>query len=154
MLRAKRLFIAFTKFHEQSSALISSVCIVQRSFSSGDLDGKMSGKSLPKWIKPEGDGELKLYNSLTREKVNCWYFRPVSYIFLVIICLMQYDIFIDMKSANQINIRSILPPSLLIIQSKSLLVFFSMLIYSEQITVVVFSMLIFCYDKKKIHNNK
>ncbi|KAL9955644.1 hypothetical protein ACROYT_G036997 [Oculina patagonica] len=28
----------------------------------------MSGKSLPKWIKPEGDGELNLYNSLTREK--------------------------------------------------------------------------------------
>lgn len=124
MLRAKRLFIAFTKFHEQSSALVSSVCIVRRSFSSGDLDDKMSGKSLPKWIKPEGDGELKLYNSLTREKVNCWYFRPVNYIFLVIICLMQYDIFIDMKSANQINIRSILPPSLLIIQSKSLLGFF------------------------------
>lgn len=32
------------------------------------MDDKMSGKSLPKWIKPEGDGELKLYNSLTREK--------------------------------------------------------------------------------------
>ncbi|KAJ7387869.1 Cysteine--tRNA ligase, cytoplasmic [Desmophyllum pertusum] len=28
----------------------------------------MSGRSLPKWIKPEGNGELKLYNSLTREK--------------------------------------------------------------------------------------
>jgi len=28
----------------------------------------MSGRSLPKWIEPEGTGELKLYNSLTREK--------------------------------------------------------------------------------------
>ena len=69
MLRAKRLFTAFTKFHEQSCALVSSVCIVRRSFASGDLDDNMSGKSLPKWLKPEGDGELKLYNSLTREKV-------------------------------------------------------------------------------------
>ena len=30
----------------------------------------MSGRSLPKWIEPEGTGELKLYNSLTREKVR------------------------------------------------------------------------------------
>lgn len=86
MLRAKRLLIAFTKFHEQSCALVpSSVGVVRRRlcFSSGDLD-KMSGKSLPKWIKPEGDGELKLYNSLTREKVNCCHFRPVNFFFQVI----------------------------------------------------------------------
>ena len=82
MLRTKRLLIAFTKSHEQSCALVSSsVCIVRRSLccSSGGLDDKMSGKSLPKWIKPEGDGELKLYNSLTREKVNCCYFRLVIF---------------------------------------------------------------------------
>ena len=30
----------------------------------------MSGRSLPKWIEPEGTGELRLYNSLTREKVR------------------------------------------------------------------------------------
>ena len=35
----------------------------------------MSGKSLPKWIQPEGTGELKLYNSLTREKVRFFLFH-------------------------------------------------------------------------------
>ena len=79
MLRTKRLLIVFTKLHEQSCALASSsVCVVRRSLCSSSgglsLDDNMSGKSLPKWIKPEGDGELKLYNSLTREKVNCCYF--------------------------------------------------------------------------------
>ena len=82
MLRAKRLFTAFTKFHEQSCALVSSVCIVRRSFASGELDDNMSGKSLPKWIKPEGDGELKLYNSLTREKVIFFKLCPANFFFL------------------------------------------------------------------------
>ena len=125
MLRTKRLLIAFTQFHERSCALVSSsVCtsIVRRSLCSSSggfgLDDKMSGKSLPKWIKPEGDGELKLYNSLTREKVICYYFRPADYFpFQVVsICLMQHDFVI--VPANQINIRLILSPSLLIIQSK------------------------------------
>ena len=140
MLRAKRLLISFATFHEQSCALLSaSVCIVRRGFcfSSGGFDDKMSGKSLPKWIKPEGDGELKLYNSLTREKVICCYFRPVNYFFQVIslqkkfyVCLMQHMTSL-LKPANQINIRLILLPSLVIIQSTSLLCLFPTLIYSE-----------------------
>jgi len=83
MLRSKRLLIAFTKSHEQSCALVSSsACIVRRSlcFSSGGVDDKMSGKSLPTWIKPEGDGELKLYNSLTREKVNYIFFVQLFFL--------------------------------------------------------------------------
>lgn len=80
MLRTKRLFVAFTKYQEQKtrSLLLSSLYIVRRSFSWEDPDVNMSGKSLPKWIEPEGTGELKLYNSLTREKVR-FIFR--SYIF-------------------------------------------------------------------------
>lgn len=96
MLRARRLFVALTKFHEQKSTL---VCIVRRSFSAGDFgDINMSGKSLPKWVKPEGDGELKLYNSLTREKVRIsLLFCSVIFFFSVyngcVICLMQYNFF-------------------------------------------------------------
>ena len=30
----------------------------------------MSSKNLPRWRHPEGHGELKLYNSFTREKVR------------------------------------------------------------------------------------
>ena len=135
MFRTKRLLIAFTKFHEQSCALVSSsVCVVRRSLCSSSgrlsLDDKMSGKSLPKWIKPEGDGELKLYNSLTREKVNklsfstCWLFSfsgckhlsDATWLFLL-------------KPANQINIRLILPASLVIIQSESL--FFHINLFRE-----------------------
>ena len=141
MFRTKRLLIAFTKFHEQSCALVSSsVCVVRRSLCSSSgglsLDDNMSGKSLPKWIKPEGDGELKLYNSLTREKVNCCYFWPVDYfLFQVVnICLMQYNTSL-LKPANQINIRLILPPSLVIIRSESL---FSTLLCLGKIMVVVY----------------
>lgn len=80
MLKARRLFADLTKFHKQKSTL---VYIVRRSFASGDFnDINMSGKSLPKWIKPEGDGELKLYNSLTREKVRAFLlFYPVIFFF-------------------------------------------------------------------------
>lgn len=143
MFRTKRVLIAFTKFHEQSCALVTSpVSIVRKSLCSSSggssLDDKMSGKSLPKWIKPEGDGELKLYNSLTREKVNCCYFRPVFLLFfffhVVSICLMQHDFFF-LKPANQINIRLILHPALVIIQSYH---FFSTLICSKKITVIVY----------------
>lgn len=74
MLRVKRLLVAVTNFHQQKSTCVSSVHILRRTFSSavssGEFEDKMSGKSMPKWIQPEGHGELKLYNSLTREKVR------------------------------------------------------------------------------------
>lgn len=72
MLKFKRLILAATKFQEQRTSLVSSVHIIRRTcssvVSSDEFLDKMSGKSMPKWIQPEGNGELKLYNSLTREK--------------------------------------------------------------------------------------
>ena len=142
MFRTKRVLIAFTKFHEQSCALVTSpVSIVRKSLCSSSggssLDDKMSGKSLPKWIKPEGDGELKLYNSLTREKVSCCYFRPVFWLFFFSGCKHLSDAtwLLFLKPANQINIRLILHPALVIIQSYH---FFSTLICSTKISVVVY----------------
>lgn len=73
MLKFKRLILAAIKFQEQRTTLVSSVHIIRRTYSSvvssDEFLDKMSGKSMPKWIQPEGNGELKLYNSLTREKV-------------------------------------------------------------------------------------
>lgn len=107
MLRARRLFVALTKFHEQKSTL---VCIVRRSFSAGDFgDINMSGKSLPKWVKPEGDGELKLYNSLTREKVRIsLLFCSVIFFFQCVQWLCDLSDAIQLlllKSTNQVCIR-------------------------------------------------
>ena len=93
MLRARRLFVAFTKFQEQRSTL---VYIVRRSFSSGNFGDNMSGKSLPKWIKPEGDGELKLYNSLTREKVR------ISLLFCPVIFFQYLQWFPGLSDAIQL----------------------------------------------------
>ena len=74
MLRTRRFLVALTKCRDQKSSSLfsSSWYIIRRSFSREDTN--MSGKSLPKWIQPEGTGELKLYNSLTREKVRFFYF--------------------------------------------------------------------------------
>lgn len=78
MLKFKRLILAATKFQEQRTSLVSSVHIIRRTcsfvVSSDEFLDKMSGKSMPKWIQPEGNGELKLYNSLTREKVRIFPF--------------------------------------------------------------------------------
>ena len=78
MLKFKRLILAATKFQEQRTSLVSSVHIIRRTYSSvvssDEFLDKMSGKSMPKWIQPEGNGELKLYNSLTREKVRIFPF--------------------------------------------------------------------------------
>lgn len=74
MLRTRRFLVALTKCRDQKSSSLfsSSWYIIRRSVSREDTN--MSGKSLPKWIQPEGTGELKLYNSLTREKVRFFYF--------------------------------------------------------------------------------
>lgn len=78
MLKFKRLILAAIKFQEQRTTLVSSVHIIRRTYSSvvssDEFLDKMSGKSMPKWIQPEGNGELKLYNSLTREKVRIFPF--------------------------------------------------------------------------------
>ena len=80
MLKFKRLILAATKFQEQRTSLVSSVqyLLIRRTcssvVSSDEFLDKMSGKSMPKWIQPEGNGELKLYNSLTREKVRIFPF--------------------------------------------------------------------------------
>ena len=75
MLRTRHFLVAFTKCRDQKSSSLfsSSWYIIRRSFSREDTN--MSGKSLPKWIQPEGTGELKLYNSLTREKVRIFLFH-------------------------------------------------------------------------------
>lgn len=74
MLRTRRFLVALTKCCDQKSSSLfsSSWYVIRRSVSREDTN--MSGKSLPKWIQPEGTGELKLYNSLTREKVRFFYF--------------------------------------------------------------------------------
>lgn len=88
MLRARHFLVAFTKCCDQkSSSLFSSSWYIIRSFSREDTN--MSGKSLPKWIQPEGTGELKLYNSLTREKVRIFLFH-LFFPSLVQCGLMQY----------------------------------------------------------------
>lgn len=78
MLKFKRLILAAIKFQDQRTTLVSSVHIIRRTcssvVSSDEFLDKMSGKSMPKWIQPEGNGELKLYNSLTREKVRIFPF--------------------------------------------------------------------------------
>ena len=78
MLKFKRLILAAIKFQERRTTLVSSVHIILRTcssvVSSDEFLDKMSGKSMPKWIQPEGNGELKLYNSLTREKVRIFPF--------------------------------------------------------------------------------
>jgi len=68
MLRIKNISFATLKYQEAkgSSVFLSSFHLVGRRFSKEAEE--MSGRSLPKWIAPEGCGELKLYNSLTREK--------------------------------------------------------------------------------------
>lgn len=68
MLRIKNISFATLKYQEAkgSSVFLSSLHLVRRRFSKEAEE--MSGRSLPKWIAPEGCGELKLYNSLTREK--------------------------------------------------------------------------------------
>ena len=70
MLKIKNISFAALKYQKAkgSSVFLSSFeHLVQRRFSKEAEE--MSGRSLPKWIAPEGCGELKLYNSLTREKV-------------------------------------------------------------------------------------
>ena len=78
MLKFKRLILAAIKFQERRTTLASSVHIIRRTcssvVSSDEFLDNMSGKSMPKWIQPEGNGELKLYNSLTREKVRIFPF--------------------------------------------------------------------------------
>ena len=90
MLKFKRLILAATKFQEQRTSLVSSVHIIRRTYSSvvssDEFLDKMSGKSMPKWIQPEGNGELKLYNSLTREKVRIF---PFVVFFLLIFRYMN-----------------------------------------------------------------
>ena len=76
MLSIKNISFATLKYQEAkgSSLFLSSFHLVGRR-SSKEAE-EMSGRSLPKWIAPEGCGELKLYNSLTREKVwfhNCFF---------------------------------------------------------------------------------
>jgi len=39
-------------------------------FSTTPIHFTMANKNLPSWKQPEGHGELKIFNSLTREKVQ------------------------------------------------------------------------------------
>lgn len=68
MFKIKNIVLTSLKYHELKGSFffVSSLHIVRRRFSKEGEN--MSGRSLPKWIAPEGSGELKLYNSLTREK--------------------------------------------------------------------------------------
>ena len=70
MFKIKNIVLTSLKYHELKGSFffVSSLHIVRRRFSKEGEN--MSGRSLPKWIAPEGSGELKLYNSLTREKVE------------------------------------------------------------------------------------
>ena len=91
MLRIKNISFATLKYQEAkgSSVFLSSFDLVRKRFSKEAEE--MSGRSLPKWIAPEGCGELKLYNSLTREKV---WFRN----FILCCCfLFHYYYFFDLK---------------------------------------------------------
>lgn len=140
MLKARRLFVDLTKFHKQKSTL---VYIVRRSFASGDLnDINMSGKSLPKWIKPEGDGELKLYNSLTREKVGGFIlfylviFFSMYKILCCLICLMQYKFFYWNQPIKSSYVSSRDPK-----------------FYLNQITVIFFHVDLLS-ESKFVHNNE
>ena len=86
MLRTRHFLVAFTKCRDQKSSSLfsSSWYIIHRSFSREDTN--MSGKSLPKWIQPEGTGELKLYNSLTREKVRIFFISSIFSFSSVVWC--------------------------------------------------------------------
>ena len=88
MLSIKNISFATLKYQEAkgSSVFLSSFHLVGRRFSKEAEE--MSGRSLPKWIAPEGCGELKLYNSLTREKVwfhNCIFCCFFFFFFMIII---------------------------------------------------------------------
>ena len=123
MLRAGRLFFVLTKCHERNSSVLvsSSLQIVRRSFYAEDTN--MSGKSLPKWIPPEGTGELKLYNSLTREKVRVsfcllMFFLCSKRIFTFVCNLMQFFLpFIG--STNRIHIRFFPAPFCVLLNRKT-----------------------------------
>jgi hypothetical protein len=54
-----------------SFVLRSRVLVSVVNFSSNiNNNYEMSSKNLPSWRQPEGHGELKIFNSLTREKVG------------------------------------------------------------------------------------
>ena len=91
MLRIKNISFATLKYQEAkgSSVFLSSFHLVGRRFSKEAEE--MSGRSLPKWIAPEGCGELKLYNSLTREKV--WFRNCIFCCFFFLHCY-----FFDLKT--------------------------------------------------------
>ena len=92
MLRIKNISFATLKYQEAkgSSVFLSSFHLVGRRFSKEAEE--MSGRSLPKWIAPEGCGELKLYNSLTREKV--WFRNCIFCCFF----FFHYYYFFDLKT--------------------------------------------------------
>ena len=92
MLRIKNISFATLKYQEAkgSSVFLSSFHLVGRRFSKEAEE--MSGRSLPKWIAPEGCGELKLYNSLTREKV--WFRNCIFCCFF----FFHYYFFFDLKT--------------------------------------------------------
>ena len=75
-----RRITCFTALFDCSLKRSSRVRIVlSRNFSYESW--KMSTKTLPKWRKPEGDSELRIYNSLTKEKVcnmGCYFSNRVT----------------------------------------------------------------------------
>ena len=90
MLRIRNISFATLKYQEAkgSSVFLSSFHLVRRRFFKEAEE--MSGRSLPKWIAPEGCGELKLYNSLTREKV---WFRNVLFLLFLFFFFFHYYFF-------------------------------------------------------------
>ena len=96
------LFISSVK--SSSCSRVTTFALSKRNFVSDPEN--MANKTLPKWRKPEGNSELRIYNSLTREKVSISSryrnFRIYNMEFCLFLISCRFRCLADLVTAHQL----------------------------------------------------